>query len=311
MNTINERKELFSKYILNKVMPVDDNIVNEFYEVCHKNIESNHKYFFTFFKATYDYYENTISAHLDIFSKWFAMLNYKDIDYNNASHNYSDLDKYIILTLKINQFLLDTDYVETLINYYSSLSVITTFESDFFIKYNLCKFYYESKNLDKARLIYFDIITYKREWYIEMIPFKYRDYIIASRVIINILHAKDINHYDYNTIIKYLKECQVDTKSISYLDKSPGFQQLSDLKKIVINYLFDNKLNIRIGTLTGKSKSHAGFIKDETGSYYINPNDMQKEYKINQTFYFTTYDSFDFKKNIKATNALIIQENII
>lgn len=308
MNTINRRRELFNKYILNVDSPLDDIIINTFYEICNEDNKSNHKYFFPFFKATFKYYEKKISDNLDIFVKWFRLFNYKELNYENSKQNYSDLDMFVIMSLKINQYLLDEDYIDKLMNYYSNLSTPTSFDSDFYIKYNLCKFYYACKNYDKARALYFDIIIYKREWYIEMLPFKYRDYQIINQVITNVLHAKKISYYDFNIILKYLKECKIDTKSILYVDNDPNYQQLNELKNVIISYIFNNKFDIKEGKLSGKTKSNAGFISNETGSYYINHKDMQKKYKINQMYYFISYDSYDFKKKTKTTNALIIGE---
>jgi len=308
MNTINKRKEYFTKYILNNDSPLDDDVIKTFYDICSENAESDHKYFFPFFKTTYKYYENRLADNLQVFSKWFSFFNYKDLDYKKNNQNYTDLDMYIIMSLKIGLFLLNAVYIDELLKYYTDMAVKTSFESDYFIKYNACKFYYECNNVDKARTIYFDIITYKREWYIEMIPFKYHDYSIVNQVIINILHANNINHFDFNIIVKYLKNCKIDTSSVKYIDNDPKSEQLGDLKSIVINYVFDEKVNLKLGKLTGISKSNAGFIKDETGSYYINPKDMLNQFKVNQMYYFSTYESFDTKKKQKAINALIIKE---
>lgn len=308
MNTLNKRKELFDKYILNKSTPLDDEVINCFYETCHEDIESNHKYFLPFFKATFKYYENNILNNLSIFKKWFSFFKYKELDHENSKQNYSDLDMFLIISLKINQYLLDKEYIDNLINYYYKLSLITSFDSDFFIKYNLCKFFYTCKNYEKARSIYFDIIVYKREWYILMLPFKYHDYQIFSQVVINVLQAKKISHYDFNIILKYLKESKIDTKSIMYIDYDPSYEQLNEIKEVVIRYIFDNEFEVQIGKLSGKTKSNAGFISNATGSFYINSKDMHKKYKINQEYFFITYDSYDFKKKVKSIDALIIKE---
>lgn len=307
MNTIETRKELFTRYIINKDSKLNDEIIELFYITCSTDEFSNHKYFFPFFRATFKYYENNIKNNLNIFDKWLNYINYRDLNFT-STQNYSDLDIYIIISLKINMYLLNIEFINDLIKYYQSLSIKTSFESDFYIKYNLCKFLYTTKSYVEARILYFEIIKYKREWYIEMIPFKFRDLEIKNDILINILSAKKINFYDFNIILKFLKESKILTNELEYIDKDPSYYEIETLKNITKNYIIKNSNSVQEGKLIKKFKTNVGFISNGKESYYVNSKYMKKTYKKNNYFHFITYDGYDFKKQLQCLNAIILRE---
>jgi len=313
MNTIDQRKLLFESYIKNKEAILNDEVICDFFNTCQKDDVSSSKYFLPFFLATFKHYSDTLQSHISDLTKWYSIINFHELDIlPKSGSSYSDLAKYAIDVLKISSYDSNQEYASSLIDYYLTFDHNLSDDSHFFVMYNLCKYYYILDDKQSARNILIEIIKYKRDWYIEMLPFKYHDFEISKDALTYVYDAQNIDYYDFNIILKYLNDLKIDTSSVSYIDnRKPTVDEITSLKQVVTQHIMISKLiPYHTGKLMRITKTKAGFISFKSNSYYINPKQILKHYKVGMLFVFITFENYNKLKGMMSTNATIIMEEL-
>lgn len=291
-------------------------IIEELYDLClNETIKQRNNIFFDYVRK---YCNNNIDKTYEIILKWVQIIDVNELLKSSGGKSYSSYNSYYIIHTKALGYVKDSQTsVLLLSNYKNSLESFSLLnEPDYWITYNVCKNLYIAGNIDDARLLYNDLVLYRRDPNTLFLPIKYKDISNPSEIVPSMLELiipKKFDHYQYNTFVKYLKSVpgiHPIFRSLTYANENNSFNfSLEALISSIMEYVKANNL-LLTGKISTITKSGVGFIKDESMlSYFVPAKYMDRKYKRDKTVIFYSFKSINPKDLSINQAAYIIKED--
>ncbi|BCR35551.1 hypothetical protein [Mariniplasma anaerobium] len=235
------------------------------------------------------------------------------IDYNKE---YDDFDMYAINNLKALQNIPESlDKAKEVYSFYiehTSKNILK--DAYFYSSYNYIKNYKSSEKFENVKDLFLELIKYKKDSYIMMIPIRLYFMNLSSlglSFILSILKGK-VNLYDLNRIIKYLRKYDSKFNDLQFIKLEEDNNEFNEKKRVndfIIEYCMDHIDsidNIFIGKLNRKLNSDFGFIIYNNTRVFTYLKKLR--YKNNTNVLFAVYDSYDKTKSMDSKQGIIIKE---
>lgn len=315
------RKRVFNIFCCTRESLTDDNVdlIETAIEKCSV---PNKKLDINFIKLLLRFYEDRKK-----YSEALKWIRYCPFDILNkerfGKNRYSD---YSLFYLKKAKYLSYSNFKEELLNLESEYMTGDNIDKEviYFIRYHLCKTYFYNNEFDEAKRIYNDLLFFKREQYLLILPVKYNckknifeTYLIILELLI--MYNVHLNYYVYDDILNFFNGFEENElfseliKLVKVVNEKVVCCEKREFNKILYNFILKNdkiKNELHEGTLCNITKSGNGFIKssDFSDNIFIDKKLLGK-LRVGDKVRFITFDSKD-KNGMVNKSGIIIGDDI-